>query len=216
MAIYARQPRRRLAQVSADLFVLAWGVGWWLLSRLAARVVLGVAAPARQTASTAGRISAQFRDASGQVAQLPGVGTQLRRPFDSAAGSFSDLVATADQQVASIERLAHLLGWLVFLVPVALLLAFWLPRRLGYVVASRAGQRYVDSGADLDLFALRSLVMQPTHVLADISLDPARAWRQGDATVISKLADVELRRNGLRMPPPVIHRGRHFTGAGRG
>jgi hypothetical protein len=41
------------------------------------------------------------------------------------------------------------------------------------------------------------------HVLAQISPDPVAAWRARDATVIHKLAEVELRRSGLRMPASV-------------
>lgn len=201
MGIYAREPRRFLAQVGADLFLLGWVVTWWLLSRLAGSAVLALAGPARDTARTAGRISSSFRDASGQAGRVPGIGRELRQPFDAAAGSFTDLVGAANQQVASIERLAHLTGWLVFLVPV-LLLVLWVPRRVGYLLRSRAGQRYVDSGAALDLFALRALASQPVHVLAAIGPDPAGAWRSGDATVIPKLAEIELRRSGLRARGP--------------
>lgn len=201
MGIYARQPRRLVAQVLVDLFVLGWVVLWWLLSRLARTAVLAVAAPARQAASTAGRISSSFRDVSEQAGQVPGVGGDLRRPLDAAAGSFTDLVAAADQQVASIERLAHLVGWLVFLAPAALLLVAWLPRRIASVLRAQAAQRYVDSGFALDLFGLRALVSQPPQVLAAITPDPAGAWRSGDATVIPKLAEIELRRSGLTAPP---------------
>ena len=38
-------------------------------------------------------------------------------------GSLGDLVATADRQVAIIERLATVMGWLVFLIPVTTVLA---------------------------------------------------------------------------------------------
>jgi hypothetical protein len=44
------------------------------------------------------------------------------------------------------------------------------------------------------------MASQPLYVLADISADPVRAWREGDRSVIDALAEVELRRNGLRFP----------------
>jgi hypothetical protein len=37
-------------------------------------------------------------------------------------------------------------------------------------------------------------------VLAGVSDDPVRAWREGDRQVIDALAAIELRRNGLRLP----------------
>ena len=54
------------------------------------------------------------------------------------------------------------------------------------------------AGRDLDLFALRALATQPVHVLARVADDPAGAWRAGDAEVVSRLADLELRAVGLR------------------
>ena len=57
------------------------------------------------------------------------------------------------------------------------------------------------TAADLDLFALRALSHQPLHVLAKISDDPAGAWREGDRSVIARLADLELRDCGLAAPP---------------
>ena len=206
MGIYARRPWRFLGQVSADVFVLVWTVAWWIIGRAADRAILNVASPARDTATAAGKLSTQFTQAAEQAARVPGVGGQLRQPFDAAAGSLTDVIAAANRQVGSIERLADLMGWLVFLVPVTILLVLWLPRRIGFFVRARAAQRFLDSSADLDLFALRALASQPMHVLAGISPDPVAAWRTGDATVIHKLAEVELRRSGLRMPAVVASR----------
>ncbi|HYP44403.1 MAG TPA: hypothetical protein VEQ66_04290 [Propionibacteriaceae bacterium] len=197
MGFYAREPRRLVAQVSADTLVLTSVVLSWLLSRLTERAVLAVAAPARQAAVAAGTVSGQFRSVSEETAKLPSIGNQLRQPFDAAAGSFDDLVGVADDQVRSIERLADLLGWLAFVIPVTVILLLWLPRRVRFYLRSRAAQRYLDSEAALDLLALRTLVSQPVSVLTAINPDPAAAWRSGDATVITRLADVELRRSGL-------------------
>ena len=59
---------------------------------------------------------------------------------------------------------------------------------------------FLDSTADLDLFALRAMASQPLYVLAAVSDDPVGAWRDGDRRVIDELAAIELRRNGLRFP----------------
>jgi hypothetical protein len=44
------------------------------------------------------------------------------------------------------------------------------------------------------------MASQPLYVLAGVSDDPVRAWRQGDRRVIDALAAIELQRNGLRFP----------------
>lgn len=200
MGIYARRPWLFLGQLAGDALVLGWVVVWWIVGRRADRAVLGVAAPARETAAAAGRLSTQATQAAEQAARVPGVGSSLRQPFDAAAASLTDVLAAADRQVSSVERLAELMGWLVFAIPVAIVLVLWLPRRIRFLFRARAALRFLDSSADLDLFALRALATQPMHVLGRISDDPVAAWRTGDATVIHKLAAVELRRSGLRLP----------------
>lgn len=202
MGIYARRPGHFVPQLLGDLCVLLWTIGWGLLARTAQRAVFAVAAPARQTAAAAARISGDFRQAAEQASTVPGLGGQLRRPFDAASGSLADVVDAAEHQVTIIERLAAWTGWLVFLVPVTVVLLWWLPRRIRFMVRARADQRFLDSNADLSLFALRAMTSQPLHVLAKISGDPVTAWRSGDARVINRLAEVELLRSGLRLPPP--------------
>ena len=79
-------------------------------------------------------------------------------------------------------------------------MAFWLPRRIRFYRQARASQVFLDALPDLDLFALRAMAAQPLYVLAEISDDPVTAWRSGDRAVINQLAEIELKRNGLRMP----------------
>jgi hypothetical protein len=142
-----------------------------------------------------------MEEASQQAGRVPGIGGELRKPFDGAVGSLQSIIDAADDQVAAVERAASLLGWLVFLIPVVLLLVLWLPARIRFFLRARAAQRFLDADADLDLFALRAMVGQPMHVIAAISDDPVAAWRRGDREVIRALAGIELRRSGLNPPP---------------
>lgn len=200
MGIYARRPWRFLGQLSADLFVVLWAVTWWLVGSFVHTSIGAVADPARQTATTTEQLAGNLREAGTQTAGVPGLGEQLRRPFDAAAESLSGLTTAANAQIVSIERLATIIGWLVFLIPVTVLVALWLPQRIRFFVRARAAQQFIDSDADLSLFALRAMTSQPMHVIARISDDPVKAWRAGDSAVINRLAEVELRRIGLRMP----------------
>jgi hypothetical protein len=200
MGFYAQRPGRLAGQLLGDVFVLVWAAVWAVVGIVVDRTVSLLAAPARQTAETAQRLSSNFSDAAGQAAQVPGLGDQLRRPFDAASGSLGDLIASANHTVDTIHQVAALLGWMVFLIPVSVLVAFWLPRRIRFYRLARAAQGFLDEQADLDLFALRAMATQPMHVLAGISSDPVGAWRAGDRAVINQLAEVELRRSGLVMP----------------
>lgn len=200
MGIYSTRPARLAGQIFSDLFVVGWSIGCGVLALLVHGVVAALAVPARETARTATRLMDNMRDAGEQAARVPGVGNDLRQPFDSASVTLGNVIASANQMEQSIERLALIGGWLVFLIPVALVVALWLPRRVRFYRQARASQAFLDSGADLDLFALRAMAAQPLYVLAGISDDPVRAWREGDRQVIDALAAVELRRNGLRLP----------------
>ena len=201
MGIYAQRPGRLVGQLVGDLLVLAWTLAWVGVGVFVNRMVSTLAGPAREAAQTAERLAGDLSEAANQTSQVPGLGEQLRRPFDSAAGSLGDLVGAAERQAETIDRVAALTGWLVFLVPVTLVLAFWLPRRIRFHRRARAAQAFLDSSADLDLFALRAMASQPMHVLAAISPNPVAAWRSEDRAVINRLAEVELHSSGLNLPP---------------
>jgi hypothetical protein len=200
MRIYAQRRGQLAGQLAGDLAVLVWTVVWGAVGIAVDAAVAALAGPARETSRTARDLAGQLGDAAASAGQVPGLGEQLRRPFDAASASLGDLVATADHQAASIERLAAVMGWLVFLIPVTTVLLVWLPRRIRFVRRARAAQRFIDAQADLDLFALRAMANQPMHVLAGISEDPVGAWRSGDRQVIDALAEVELREAGLSLP----------------
>jgi hypothetical protein len=200
MGIYAKRPARMIGQLFGDGFVLLWTVGWAIVGIFVHRVIDVLATPARETARTATQLAENFREAAAEAAKVPVAGEQLRRPLDAAAVTLGNLITSANDQVTSIERLALIVGWLVFLIPVTIVVAFWLPRRIRFYRQARASQVFLDALPDLDLFALRAMAAQPLYVLAEISDDPVKAWRSGDRAVINQLAELELRRNGLRLP----------------
>ncbi|HSU35735.1 MAG TPA: hypothetical protein VLJ88_08745, partial [Propionibacteriaceae bacterium] len=127
MAIYASRPGRLAGQLIGDLFVLGWGVAWALVGIVVHQVVEVLAVPARETARTASRLVTNLQDAAEQASRVPGVGEDLRQPFDAASVTLGNVITSANQQVASIELLAVIAGWLAFLIPVAVVVAFWLP-----------------------------------------------------------------------------------------
>jgi hypothetical protein len=201
---YAQRRARMLAQLTTDLFVAAWVVLWWFVGRATARTVDAIATPARRSGDAARQLADQMGEASQQAGRVPGIGGELRKPFDGAVGSLQSIIDAADDQVAAVERAASLLGWLVFLIPVVLLLVLWLPARIRFFLRARAAQRFLDADADLDLFALRAMTNQPLHVLARVSDDPAGGWRDRDPDVVRQLAQLELRDCGLHAPRELV------------
>jgi hypothetical protein len=59
-----------------------------------------------------------------------------------------------------------------------------------------------DQPAGRDLLALRALAGQPLNNLAKLGPDIAQSWRNGDAAAVDALAELELRKLGLRSRRP--------------
>ena len=200
MKLYADLPARRTWQVVLDVALLAW---IWLSIALARKVhdvTLGLAEPGRKVASSAGGLADNLRSAGRKVSGIPLVGDDVRSPFTKAGSAADQLVDAGNSQVHAVQSLAFWLGLAVALIPIVVALSYYLPPRVRFVRRASAGARFLDSGADVSLFALRAMTHQPLHVLARVSADPVSAWRAGDTETISRLADLELRDCGLRVP----------------
>ena len=200
MKLYAATPVHLLRQLLGDLLLLLWVAFWVWAGMTVHDVAMELAGPGRQVAESATGLSSAMSDAGGELGELPVVGEAARAPFDEAAAAADQLAEAGRDQVASVERLALLLGLAVAAIPILLAFLMHLPRRIEFVRRATAGARFVDADDDLDLFALRALAHQPLHVLARVSDDPAGAWRRGDRQVTDRLAELELRSAGLRLP----------------
>lgn len=201
MKLYADRPGHRLLQVGADLAFVCWLVLWTWAGLAVHDATMELTGPGEQITESATGISGAMTQAGGVLDGLPVVGDEARAPFDEASGAADRLAEAGRSQVAAVARLADGLGLVVALVPISLLAAFHVPSRVRFVRRAHAGARLVDAVEDLDLFALRALAHQPLHVLARVSDDPAGDWRRGDRTVTDRLAELELRSVGLRVPP---------------
>jgi hypothetical protein len=206
MRFYADSSVRRTLQIAGDLGVVLWVWFWVTIAHQVHDATLRLATPGHKIDSSATDLADRLRDAGRSVADVPLVGQSVRSPFDKAGGAASGLADAGQQQVSAVGSLAHWLGLAVALIPILMLLWFYLPPRIRFVRRATAGQRYLDSGADLDLFALRAMSHQPLHVLAQVDPDPAGAWRRGEPDVIDQLARLELRSVGLR-PPAALGTG---------
>jgi hypothetical protein len=173
---------------------------WVRLGEVVHDVTLALAAPGRGIERSAADLSARLRDVGGALGGLPLVGDGVRGPLDDAGRAAQRISDAGAAQVAAVQHLALWLGVVVAVVPAVLALAAYLPMRWRFVREATAGQRFVDSAADLDLFALRAMAHQPMHRLARVSPDPVAAWRSGDQQVIRAIALLELRDAGLTPP----------------
>ncbi|EON24070.1 hypothetical protein CF8_1931 [Nocardioides sp. CF8] len=198
MKVYADAPGRRTRQLLVDLLLIAWLVMWAWIGLVVHDGTMALAAPGRQTDASASAMAGQLRDAGGRLDDVPLVGEEVATPFDRAADASDGLAAAGRSSVAAVEKLALVLGFAIALIPMLVVLAFYVPGRLRFVREATAGARFIDSVDDLDLFALRALSNQPMRVLAKVSDDPAGDWRRRDPDVVRRLAEVELADVGLR------------------
>ena len=200
MKLYADAPGHQARQVLGDLLLVLWIALWVRLSQVVRDATLALAAPGEQIEEAGTGLAGKLRDAGGTVGGLPLVGDQARAPFDGAGDAADRIAAAGAAQVEAVQTLAFWLSLAVGAIPILVVVAFYVPLRWRFIRTASAGRRFVDSGADLDLFALRAMSNQPLHRLARISDDPVRAWRDGDPDVVRALAALELRDTGLGLP----------------
>ncbi len=200
MRFYARPSMKLVRQIVFDAFVLVWTIGWWFAGRVTDGVVRSVAEPARQTVAVGGGVRSQLDEIARQADGLPVVGDGLSQPFTGLSGTVAGLMASAQEQVNAIETTATVAGWLTFLVPVVLLMLFWLPRRLAFSRRASEVLGLVETVDGTDLLALRALATLPIAELRTVAADPMAAWRSGNSEVAEQLAELQLVHAGVRRP----------------
>lgn len=94
--------------------------------------------------------------------------------------------------------MALILPLMAIAVPLALVLFVWLPLRLRWIRRAGVAAAVRTDPAGRDLLALRALAGRPLNELARLGPDIAQSWRAGDPEAVDALAELELRRLGLR------------------
>jgi hypothetical protein len=197
VTLYADLPRRRSRQLLADLLMLVWVVVWILVARWVHGTLMALAEPGRRLEEAGGSFRDRMLGAGERVDGLPLLQDRLAEPLREVSGVGGEIAAAGTDLVTAVERVAFAAATVTAAVPIILVGALWLVLRLRWIREATAAARFIDSTADLDLFALRALSRQPMTALARISDDPAGAWRRGDVAVIDALAELELADTGL-------------------
>ena len=197
MTWYSEIPARRTRQIAGDVWLVAWSALWiWAAVRLY-DLVMNLAAPGLAVSSSATDLADRFDDAGAAVGQVPLIGDALQSPFDGMGGAATAIADAGQASADAVGLLARFLAVALAVLGIASWAMVWVPIRIAFIRRATAARRFLDSTDDLDLFALRAMARQPLHLLARISDDPAGAWRRGDREVISALATLELRAEGL-------------------
>lgn len=196
MALYAPPSAKLARQLALDALVVTWCVGWWVVGRATDAAIRGLAAVPRSAEQSGRDLQQRLNEAAEAAGRVPVAGESLRAPLDDIAGSVNGLIAGSVDLTAQLENLATIAGLTGFLLPVLLVVPFWLWYRIRFVRDSRAVAALIASGTATEWLALRAVTRQPLRRLAKVTDDPAGAWRAGDPAVIARLAELERRTNG--------------------
>ena len=198
MKLYADRPVRLLNQLLGDVLVVVLVYLGIRLGRRAHEAVAALAEPGRDAESAARSLDGTLRGTARDVDDAPLVGGTLAKPFRALASTSRDLAVSAQSYQDTVAQVALLTGVVVAAVPILLLLALWLPRRLAWVVEASAAHRLMRAGpAAAELLAVRALARQPLRRLARLGPDVVTGWRSGDPAATDRLARLELDELGL-------------------
>lgn len=215
LKLYADLPARRFRQIVADALMVIWVVVWLIVARGVHAATMTLAAPGRVLEDAGESFRDRMQGASDRVGGLPLLDDRLATPLRDVSGVGSDIASAGTGLVSAVERVALISALTTAATPIIIVGAVWLFLRWRWVRQATAAQRFIDSSADVDLFALRALARQPMTALATISDDPAGAWRRGEAGVIGALAHLELAATGLTFPKRPADGGPQSSGPQR-
>ncbi|MFD2093684.1 hypothetical protein [Blastococcus deserti] len=200
MQLYAQHPVQRTRQLAADVGVLAWVLLWVLVARTVHAAVLVLAEPGRAVEDLGSSVAGNMTDAAGTAEDVPLVGDELAVPFDALADAGGSVTGAGQAAQDAVATLATVLAVVLVVLPVGWVLSRWLPWRLRWVREASAARALLRAAPDLHVLAARALATAPLPRLAALPAGTGAGWHAGDPAAVRALADVELRRLGLRPP----------------
>ena len=199
--IYADQPGHRLRQIIADVL----GVLWCILAVLAGKAVYDLidtlAGPGRLLEDAGDGMADNLSGAGDNLSDIPLIGGAVSAPFEGAAGAAANVAGagrTVQDVVGTVATLAGV-STAGFLILLAVL--FWILPRLVWIRRAEAARMVLSDPDGVELLALRALATRKLSLLARIGDGLLPAWRRGDPEIVQALAELEMGRLGIRMPP---------------
>ena len=200
MRFYPGTPQRFANRVVSDVLVVLAIVLLALLGLKVRDTVNSLVVVPQGVRETGSAVQSGFHDAGDAVGDVPIVGGELSDAFESAGeGSGGRVESLGQEGVDSIHRLADLLGLLVFALPAAMVLAWYLPPRLALVRRLTAASEVLNDQASPErrrLIAMRAAFALPYETLLRHTRDPLgdlEAERY-DGLIAAVLDDSGLRR----------------------
>lgn len=196
---YSDFPARRFRQVLGDLIAIATIVGAILVGVSVHAFIATFADVGAQLETAGSGFEDTMTEVGENLGQVPLIGSGIRAPFDAASGAGGALADAGQAQQDLVNRGALLAGALVASGPILAVLVLWLVPRLYLVRRAREARALASSADGPELLALRALATRPVRELAAVHAEPLSAWRSRDELAIRGLAQLELRRAGVRL-----------------
>jgi len=199
MKLYSDFAPRRTRQIVADIFALVAIGAWVWLGITVFQLVENLAVFGKQMEEAGTGFKQTMTEVGNTLGGVPVIGSGIRAPFDGASGAGAALESAGQSQQVAVSQLATGLGIGIAAVPILTILLLWLIPRIRFARRAGRAQAIVNTGAGVDLLALRALATQKISALTRVDAEPMAAWRRGDETVMRQLAQLELRSSGVRM-----------------
>lgn len=174
MTWYADLPAVRTRQIAKDATVAAWVWFWVVLGRGLYRAIERVRVVGDRTEAAGADLAGRMDGVADVIDGVPLVGGELQRPFTGAADAARVLQDAGATGSTTVHTVALWAGCLVALVPIAWMLARYVPSRRRWVreaTAARALAGSLDDPGVIDLLAFRACIRLPLHVLAPLAGD---------------------------------------------
>ncbi len=202
MKVYADRLPTAIFQLLTDALVVIWIYLWIRAGLWVQDMVQKLGVPGQKLEGAGTGIADNLADAGSKVGRVPLVGDQLVKPLNGAADAARSMADAGRETQDVVDQLAVIVALVAVAVPLALVLFLWLPSRLRWMYRAGVAKAVRDQPAGRDLLALRALAGQPLDKLAKLGPDIAQSWRNGDAEAVDALAELELRKLGLRSSRP--------------
>ncbi|MDQ1083113.1 MULTISPECIES: hypothetical protein [Microbacterium] len=202
MKLYSDFAAQRARQLTADIIALALIAVSIATGIVVFSTVNQLAQFGRQMQTAGADFRTSMTDVGDRLGGIPLIGEGISAPFDTASSAGDTLASAGQTQQDLVLQAAIALGVGVAALPILIVLLVWLVPRLRFITRASRTRTQIRAGLDTDLLALRALTNQKVDAITKIDPDALGAWRRGDPEVTRRLAGLELRAAGIRVPRP--------------
>ena len=199
MKLYSDFGPRRSRQIVGDVLALLTIGAWVWLGIAVYQLVENLAQFGVEMEQAGAGFRETMTEVGDNLGSVPLIGGGIRVPFDGASNAGAALESAGQSQQVAVNQLATGLGLGIAVLPIVMILVLWLVPRIRFARRAARARAIVDTGAGIDLLALRALANQHVSALTAIDADAMAAWRRGDERVMRSLAQLELKSSGVRL-----------------